>query len=361
MGFPRAGLLTFVAIVAIESTWPRSPNCWRSIADALPAGARDVDGGAALAELDLARLAIAPHTAPRVVFVGSSRAHEGFALGERDARRHLAWDVAEVTHPGIRPLQIASTAEAIADVDPDVVVVMLSAFDTHRAVELTPRAHGGHFAAVTELIAALDPLVAWEQRVVLERLALASLLPSYRHRHVLGAAFTDPLRDGGSRRVQPAPPPAVAGGGGRGLSPRQRDEVFAAIDAAMPRVDVDAPALLAVLASHQAITIGPHSDVQCSLVRFAVSRWRARGADVLLVEGPLAPLPHPLHDPIADAQWLAFANELTADPGVHLLPLDQTGPFALDDFRDPTHLNQAGAARLTAAVRTRIDELLSAR
>jgi hypothetical protein len=348
-------------IVAVESFAFDRPALWETVSAAIPEGRRDMYGGTALDELAAARLATDEGGEPKVAFLSSSRGQRAWPLEELPADERPPWRVALMTHPGIQPLHMLLQADRLARLQPDVVVIMVSEFDTHRAVALVPHVLGDSPGAVGTLTSLLGPAVAWEHRQTLARFALASVLPSYRFRRVFGLAGLDRYRSFGRRTGQGQGgrwPEALPAGEPLSLTRRQLDRITDAVRESMPSVDVDSGQFTSQLGTYQAITRGPHAQVQMEIVRRAVLRLVDAGIDVLLVEGPLATLPVELCDPMTRFEYRALAQELAAAPGVHLLTVEDSGPFALEAFRDLFHLDDEGAAQMTEATLAAVEDVL---
>ena len=369
-GLPWGGALALAIVLAVECFGLGLHGPWATLAAAFPYGARDVDGGVALDRLALAGLADRTGSEPRVVFMGSSRAERGWDRSLLPDDERPDWQPAALTHPGLRPLQLRLATGEVADASPDVVVLLLSEFDTHRALQLVPRVLGDRLGPLFELVDLIGATTAWEQRATLLRFGLAALLPSYRFRPVIGRAFTDRWRrfeglgasgagdaDGGD----PSWPVAIPGGTPRAASAAELEADLVAIEACMPKVNARGRGVTGQLGSLQSITLGAHADAQQALLESAVAELRAAGSDVLVVEGPLAPLPAPLHDAATRDAFRAFARHLVDAYGAHLLLTDESGPFELEDFGDPVHLDEQGALKLTRATVAAVDRVLQAR
>jgi hypothetical protein len=357
-------VLALALIVAVESFAFDRPALWQAVSAAIPEGRRDMYGGTALDELAAARLAADERGGPTVAFLSSSRGQCAWPLEELPADQRPPWQMALMTHPGIRPLHMLLQADRLARLQPDVVVLMLSEFDTHRALALVPHVLGDSPSAVLALASLLDPAVVWEHRQTLARFALASVLPSYRFRRVFGLAGLDRYRSFGRRAGQGQGggwPEAIPVSQPLSLTRHQLDRVTRAVRDSMPAVDVESDRFRNQLGTMQAITRGPHAQVQMEIVRQTVERLVDAGIDVLLVEGPVAALPAELYDPMARYEYRSLAEQLAAAPSVHLLTSDESGPFALEAFRDLFHLDDEGAARMTAATLAAVEGVLRQR
>ena len=97
------------------------------------------------------------------------------------------------------------------------------------------------------------------------------------------------------------------------------------------------------------------------LVRRAVQRLRAAGAGVIIVEGPLSPMAAEYYDPTIRDDFVAFADGLAREPGVRFVPLKLSATYPEEDFRDFSHLNEAGARKLTKVILRAVREELEER
>ena len=98
-----------------------------------------------------------------------------------------------------------------------------------------------------------------------------------------------------------------------------------------------------------------------TLVRRAVERLRAAGADVILVEAPLSPMAAEYYDATIREEFVAFARDLARDPGVHFVPLERSPRYPEEELIDLVHLKPAGAQKLTAAILGALREILEER
>lgn len=357
-GFPWAGLATVLLVIALDlavfgRAWP-----WilvqRELTTENLLAAGVTSDHRALAELDAA-----PPGVARVALLGSSRlqavlAGGGGAVLAGDAgvagSGNGTFAVAALAHAGLEPFGMLALADRLAALRADVVLLLLSEFDTHRAPDARPAAAVGSPAAVGELVAALGPRRAWDSRAWLERLALASAFAAYRHREVAQAYGLGRLRRfEGVRRTR------------RGSGDANGAAGLAAQSETRPDLDVrrrlQIRAGLAREASQwreaersriRSIAWGPHVAVQMRLVAAAVDRLRASGATVVLFEAPLSPSAAELYDVATRDAFREFARALASRAGVRFAPLRE--PFAEDDFVDHSHANARGAARLGRSI-----------
>lgn len=348
-GFPWAGLAAALLVCLLDPwvfarAWP-----WVALERAFPS-ARLLAAGVVSDHRQLAALEEAPRGVARVALIGTSRLQSVLvaeAVGtELRADRSIA--VAALARPGVDPFAALATAERLADLGVDAVLLQLSEFDTHRPPESRAAAVVGSPRAVGELVAALGPRTAWRARAWLERLALASVFAAYRHREVALAFGLDRLRT--FRKA------------GHVFQPGERD-VAEFAQRSQQRPDLDVRRRLQIEAElpadsslrHplerrriRAIARGPHVEVQMRLVRAAVERLRDAGVRVVLLEGPLAPAAAELYDVATRLEFERFARELAARPGVDFVPLSER--YYDEDFVDYSHASARGAAKLAPSI-----------
>jgi hypothetical protein len=111
----------------------------------------------------------------------------------------------------------------------------------------------------------------------------------------------------------------------------------------------------------RSITRGDHAEIQMTLARRAVGRLRAAGAGVIIVEGPLSPMAAEYYDPTIRDDFVAFARSLALEPGVRFVPLKVSATYPEEEFTDFSHLNEAGARKLTAVILRAVREVLEER
>ena len=140
--------------------------------------------------------------------MGNSRAKVGLLFEDLDDRKLEGLVVAKCTHTPVSPWIMRSAVERCLDQGPDLVVLLLSELDTHRTPGLVASATFGDVSTVATLARGMGLSEAWRRREGLERIALASLLHSYRYRSVLGHAWLDDLRHfpANSRALTPDAP-----------------------------------------------------------------------------------------------------------------------------------------------------------
>jgi hypothetical protein len=317
----------------------------------------------AFAERELAALHAADPESWRVLVVGSSRAGAGFVphlLPRADpmlAKLYLA----KVAIAATEPYTMRSLATRLGRNEVDEVVLFLSEFDTHRPFFLVPTVGFGGVAAWIDLVRVTSPRFAWRHREALMRLALASSINTYRHRDVLQAlgrnyllgTVWDEVRNESDntqigvelvRNALAAPPPLD-----RILPWDEFQRVSEQIQSHFPEPTIPGP-----LRQLRTVSFGSHVELQKALVRATVEAVIRRGARISIVEAPIHPLGEWLYDLETRKDFRAFAGGLASDPRIEIVELAQLPPFTKDEFRDLTHLNDAGAERLTRHVVDRL-------
>lgn len=363
---PLALLLAGLVVLAFEVSvlGPRGP--WPAIKkrlDARPVQETRLEVGIATDYLELARLEAAAEGLSRVIVMGNSRAKVGLDFEDPKAVSLQGLRVAKWTHAPVSPWIMHSAVGRFLEAEPDLVVLLLSEMDTHRGVNLVPAATFGDLATVGSLVRGRGWSESWSRRDELLRVALASVLRSYRYRPVLGNAGLDDLcsfstdsRAVDEDRALERYPSA------RARFERPSDELpdvpdIAAIHRDILRTSRNVRPHTMRLVSR--IRVGDHSRLQAQLVEQTVSALRAAGVEVLLVEGPLNPACYPLYDREATrAEFVTLAQRLVAEQGAHFLSLDESGPFPASWFSDLLHLRETGARRLSLATLRRIRSIL---
>lgn len=346
---PWAGLLAVVAFVALDHASLGDSGPWEYLRDAMRGRWRHLEAGTVSDRIELRDARRAPAGKPRVAVLGSSRADEAFdpttlPPGAVD-RTHYA----RLTHAFVDPLVMRSFVGELCASSFDVVVLVLSEFDTHVARRLIPPALGDDGGALVDLIRLSDPLESWRRRAVLQRIALGTWLRSYRYRRVLGHALFDAWRH------FPLESPEVRGvGAGRPVPAGallQDDEEFAAV---VEEVARRLPRRIdpSIYASLRTLSRGSHATLQEELVRRTTASLVRCGSSVVLFEAPLHPLASRFFDPGLREDFLALAQQLATHERVRFVPLEETAPYDADAFSDLTHLRRRSSAqrRFTSAV-----------
>lgn len=301
-----------------------------------------------------------------VIVLGTSRGMAGFSEPTME-RENADLDVVKLARPGHLPFQMRSLIEELVVAKPNVVVLPISEFDTHRPIRIEPVAGRGtaNFGAIVELLNAAGPGFVWSNRTTILRLFLASRLNGYRFRELLGLAGLSDLRRFERRGSSGPGARPMTLGGAPDVAAGQEPIAFwdgAVAPISEERLDTiaqqfDGP-LGATVGTLQIpmireITAGTHVPIQDQLIRSGVERLRDAGIEVVIVETPLHPVAAELYDTGLRSGFLELARELDAIPGVGFVSLDETGPFGDSDFGDLLHLNAAGQARLSEALLSR--------
>lgn len=362
---PWAALLAALIVLAVDGIGLRAFGPWKTIAD--QAGTwnprtprRGLDFGIAHDRQQLQELASA--RARRAVVVGSSRVAVGFDPAV--AREALpGFHVAKVGHAGLDAFVLRSIADDLGAPRPEVAVLLLSEYDTHRPVRLepTPGKSSADLGAFAQLASLIGDGFAFEHRDVAARLGVSTALESYRYRRVLartrlGALHTFPLEprlepprsDPQELAADPEHTPISYWDGERKPVPRPtRRQILSHFT--HRRGDSG----LSLIAETQP---GDHARVNMALIETAVSRLRERGVEVVVVEGPIHPAARLSYAPETTEAFRAFARDLAANPGVHFVALDDLPTFPGSEFNDLLHLNETGAYALTRAIARAIDD-----
>jgi len=364
---PWAGIWAVIVVIAIDVLLFSSWGPWEalyphvSVDDLLANGiARD--------RVQLQALAAVPEGKARVVVVGSSRAQVGyrFEFAEEVARGPLPFHVARLVHAGMNIFAIRSLVDELVGYRPDVVVLLLSEFDTHRPLE--PRVAGsfGSFSAVVDLASVAGAKLGLEARAQFYRLALATLLDAYRYRRVVEWAGARTLRifpmgEQGGPQVRTSSQsvfPYTAGEPST-LDARRARQLGEEIErrfSGKTRTSV-----LWETQRVRTITRGDHAEIQMRLVRGAVERLRAAGAEVIIVEGALSPLAAEYYDPTIRDDFVAFARGLARESGARFVPLKVSATYREEEFADLSHLNPEGSRKLTGVILQAVYEVLEER
>jgi len=361
---PWAALLAAVLVLAVDRSVLGNAGLWSAIARRLelaPKRLVRVESGIARDRLDLARLDRSEQGEKRVIVMGNSRARDGLQFGAVPDSMLLA----ELLHAPISPLELRLFAREAVRHRADLLVMMLSEFDTHRPIRIVPRAGFADLRATGAIALAAatgrpgwSPAFLLEKRVGLERLALAAAFDAYRYRDVLDRAWLDERL--GFRPDEDGRLPALVS------HELEEDEPAAAIPDLEAVRERFGPQSRSFPDSYvpllRGIRIGAYARANEDLVESAVAILRAAGCEVLLVEGPLHPVAYELYDHSGTrAEFLDFVHALAQRQGVHFLALEESGPFPASDFADPMHLARRRGQVLGALVLRRIEEILRLR
>lgn len=296
--------------------------------------------------IGLAGLRQAPAERKRVLVMGNSRALDGFQF----ERVPPSLELVKLTHAPISPLELRLFAREALASHADLLVMMLSEFDTHRPMRIIPRAGFADLRATLTL--GLDCLFGrhgsdvgflLEQRVPLERLAVAACADAFRYRDVLDRAWLD-------RALGFAPD---ADGRLGALVSHDLEELpadpakHAELEVLRARFPEPARVSDSTLTTLRNIRSGPHVAANEALVEEAAELLAAGGCQLLIVEGPLHPVSYGLFDHAGTrAEFLAFLRRLQAEQGVHVLTLEESGPYPARSFVDALHLTRARGREL---------------
>lgn len=361
---PWGGLLAAVLVFAADRTVLGHAGVWRALQERLelvPKRLVRVELGIASDRLGLARLDEAEPEVERVLVMGNSRAHDGFQFAAVPERFALA----KLTHAPISPLELRLFAREAVAHRADLLIVMLSEFDTHHPVRIVPRGGFADLRATAGIaLAALAGRAPWsprfllDRRVGLERLALAAAFDAYRYRDVLDRAWLDQTL-GFAADPEGRLPLLVS----RELE--QTDEPAGEIPDLEAARALFGPGLRfpdSYVSVLRGIRSGSYVAASQALVEDAVAILRAADCEVLIVEGPLHPASYRLYDRATTrAEFLAFARRLERERDVHFLPLEDSGPYTEGDFADPLHLSKRRGEQLGALTLERAARILHAR
>jgi hypothetical protein len=268
-----------------------------------------------------------------------------------------------MAHQMMDPFVTLSLVDESIDAGADVVVLLLSQFDTHRPlrIEPIPGKSSASLVAIGDLVEAAGPRFAWRIRETLYRIVAASVLNSYRFRDLLGRtglnetrefALEDRLSSRGFALMRG--PAALGQPRKQALSPAEREQLLQKLS---PELRKRARRQFAWFSETRR---GEHARVQMALVRRTVERLRGAGVEVFIVECPLHPLAAEIEEPGSREEFSALATALAAETGAHFLPLEAMPPYLSTDFNDLLHLGPTGADRLTNAVVSILRETLPA-
>lgn len=355
-GVPAAGLAALVLVLLLDR-WGLSREATWAWFDAQQPLSSGMAPGLVLDRIDLIHMERLITAAPghaKVAVVGTSRARRGLQNEAISPVVGGRTHVYKLAHAGMQPLEVAALTDDLLAVDVDLVVLPLSAFDTHRPLRLDPVTAPGSAAALAALVRAGGwPLVRAESDALLQ-LGLACLLESYRYREVfrdVGAERFFGLQQLGRRL-------ALANRPGADDSPVYR-RALALVAERWP--ELSANTRRAGLDQILSMQDGPHVAVQRGLLAWAVRRLADADVDVMILEMPLAPLAGRFHDAGLDDRFSAFAEKLAQHERVEFLPGPRLGVFTAADFVDLTHLGDEAALRLSARVAAHIKRSVSLR
>ena len=351
-GFPWAGFASVLLVLVVDATFFGSLIDWFRLEEVIESPAY-VEMGVARTHGRLAELRdIEPPESerPRVFLLGSSRAARG--IHERSFPAILRDNITfvDLSCPGMRPYEMRSLIDDIRPHDPDLVIMLLSEFDTHgRLLNLAILAPGSA-GTVGELIDSAGSDFMLDRREALLRLGLASQFEAYRFRKVVGAAGLTKLRVFETPAKKRSETMRATGALLSGVSAVKynRQEMLARTKALFP--EVSERTLLTQAVQINTVCRGDHQVAQEHLIRRACEELREMGSDVLILEGPLHPLAEELCDLRTREDFRDFVGELERDFGAHSMMLEDSAAFTPDQFSDPTHLGGSGIKPYTASV-----------
>ena len=361
---PWAGLLAAVLVLLVDRLTFEDVSVWRFLLERIPTG-DTMEHGVADDRVTLGELAESPPERPLVMFVGNSRVNSGLRLPafRKDARLR-AGTMTKTAHGGVRPYEFASLLEESRAFHPDVVVTILTEFETHRSLQLLTHMGQASGQAYRDYMGLLGPQILFRERSGVLALGLGTLLDGYRYRRQVGSAGLDELR-----RFE-----RETGGLG-GVGPQASEEPI--VLAGEPPLEVDMGRVLknareelphvtpSTLRNQilQCLDVapGPQAQVQMTLIERALRRLVADGADILIVEAPIHPIGRSLYRQQARDESHAWVASLAEDPHIHWLRVEDTGSYEAQDWSDLTHVHDEGALRLSYATALRLAEILDQR
>jgi hypothetical protein len=352
-GWPFAGLAALLIILVSDPFANDNSGNWGAIAEQ-GRSLGLIERGVVADRLELYRLATRPTEALSLYVMGTSRAQQAIRTADDLG---VPVDYAMLTHPGLQPFEMLSLAHEVVSSHGDMVVIVASAFDTHRPLSLGPQTAPGSTSAWLDLTKAMGLPFAFAQRDVVLQLLLSSLLETYRFRAIYSGLGPAAWRHFGE--------PPEGEGITRGLTPLV-SHVLVDMDRALLHTRELFPflpdnTLLQEIRLVQGVTVGPHVPIQRALLRRTCEVLVEGGCEVVLLEGPLHPLADRYHDASVRRHFLLFADELEHELGVQVLTLEDTGPYLSDDFADLTHLSVVGSAKLVAVLHETLAPLAAER
>jgi hypothetical protein len=351
-------LAGLVVLIATDRLVMRSSEPW-SWAHQRLSHDRTMDYWISLAQMRRWRFARERDDRTRVVALGSSRAAAAF-VPDKVSISETEWvHATTLGRPGIDPFVLRSMVDGVVALDPDVVVLYISEFDTHRAMFLIPRSTDPDLPSLVELLRYTSPDYCWDERHKLLQILAGGILETYHHRDVLLAAGLGSFSEFemGARGLDgPAPPaPARRFGSHRFADWHSTSfaERVAEIEASHGR---EIP--LAEFGQLYEMLRGEQVRAQESMIESAIERFGGAGVQVLIFETPLNPLGAALSQAGLRDDFLAFARRMERTHDSWFIPLERSGPFGPEQFADLTHLNFEAAVRTTRLVLERIHQEL---
>lgn len=340
---PFAGLAALLIVLMLDAEIDRGEGAWGGLRT-LGGDLGMIERGVLADRLELSRVQPRPGRPLALFVLGTSIAQQAI---RRADDLGVPVDYAILTHAGMRPFEMLSIAADVARCEPDIAVLVLSSFDTHRPVSVGPQTGPGSASALLDLVVAMGPPLVWREREVMLQLLLSSVLDSYRFRSIyLGLGLGRFVRFGGAPSGR-----AMA----RGLTPLV-SQTLVDMHEALTETRALFPfqpdnVLKQEITMVQGITAGIHVPIQRELLRRTCEVLAASGCELVVVEGPLHPQATRYHDASVRRQFLLFADELADTLGAHVLTVADTGPFHHEDFADLVHLNERGSEKLVRVLR----------
>jgi hypothetical protein len=347
-------LAALVVLFATDRLLMSSPELWTrvhhrlSLEDAM-------NFWISLTEMRRTRFAGEHDDRTRVIALGSSRAAASF-LSENISDDDKEWvHATNLGRPGVDPFVLRSMVDGVVALEPDVVVLYLSEFDTHRAIFMIPEATDADLPSLIELLRYTGPVHGWNERRKLLQILAGGVMQTYHHRNMLLAAGLGrvgefEMAERGLDTTTPLPP---AHRFGFHRTPDRQAKWFVELVAEVEAKHGSELEVAQFTQLHEVVR-GEQVRVQEALIETAIERFRRSGVEVLIFESPLNPLGAPLWDADLREDFLAFARRMVRTHGAWFLPLEQSGPFGHEDFADLTHLDFEGGLLATRQVLERI-------
>ncbi|MCB9899365.1 MAG: hypothetical protein H6825_15270 [Planctomycetes bacterium] len=359
-GFPWAGLAATLIVALLDPLLFQRIVPWDALLERLDR-TFFLEAGLARDELAFAELDADPGLVPRVVCAGNSRAGR-FARVKDFVGLDLKGALVErFTHAGLEPFELRGLADRLAPYHPDVVVLSISEFDTHRPIRLNTTTAMQSLGALATLVREAGLGFAFAHRDLVLGLTLGALFPAYRYRAVLHVAGLDEYEHFAGVLSSRAPSIEDSPFQLEGEAPLPLAFATFVPKLLAENPQLDGRTVNAQLKQCLSITRGPHVAVRMALLRTAIDEYLAAGAQVIVVEAPVHPSMVPLYRPETREEAHAFLRELDALDGVQVMWLDEIGPFAAADFHDLTHLDDEAGARVGHLVGERIEAILKDR
>jgi hypothetical protein len=355
-----------VALVALVDWLALAPpGPWERIRDSIPLGAStSLERGLATDQAELARWAGDAKHERRIVVMGSSRANAGFREDwvPEELRDDLTF--VKLAHGGVGPFELRVMTEEVLPYRPAAAIFFLSEFDTHYPFSIMPFGLPFRAPAVLDLARHIEGRFFLQHRTRFLRMLAARVSRVYRFREVLQRGWLgEPLRFKlGDPRL--GSPPIGAGEWVRRdwrdstspAAPTGSEELFNRARAALP--DLPERGLHAQVRQIMLIEPGPDLALQENLLWSAFERLRKAGAKVIVVEAPVHPVAGAFVRTEARRNFDEFAKAAKRELGVHVVSLQESGPYRPEDFGDLTHLRGEAGRRLTGHVIREVQRVL---